>query len=117
MFLIIFVCGGLAILGVLVFSASKVIDMRNDFIAIVFAFLVLTIVIVLLIALCMIPIWFVSKEQARLINKRYKTEYTTREIFFAGHLVEKFIKTDKNLIDINNRFNIKGEKTFFEGKQ
>jgi hypothetical protein len=53
-----------------------------------------------------VPLYLSSKYTIELINKKYHTEYTAEQYFFAGQTIDKFIKTDENLLDNNNKLNI-----------
>ena len=53
------------------------------------------IAIVIVVALIFGIVWFDAHMQARVLNERYGTDYTTREIFWLGNkiIISDHVKT------------------------
>lgn len=50
--------------------------------------------------------WKHAEVVAQMLNERYRTEYTTEQILWGGDIVEKFIRTDNDLKDTNQKIEL-----------
>lgn len=103
--IILIICGVVLTIG-LWFVAMKLADYNYDGFAIALGVINTILDTCIIVGIIMIPIWFTAKYSVEVINKKYHTEYTADEYFWAGDTIDKIIKTDENLLDQNNKLNL-----------